>query len=204
MGSKDKLKEYKKKRDFDKTVEPGGDNLSKKRKKIFVIQKHKASNLHYDFRIEIDGVLKSWSVPKGPSTDKKEKRLALLTEDHPLDYADFEGVIPEDEYGGGTVIVWDYGKYENLRKDKEDVSMADSFKDGKIEINLKGKKLKGGYVLINTGGDDDNKWLLKKMDDDEADARRNPVSSEPESALSGKKVEEIEKEMKNDSSKKNK
>jgi len=204
MGSKDKLKEYKKKRDFDKTVEPGGDNLSKKRKKIFVIQKHKASNLHYDFRIEIDGVLKSWSVPKGPSTDKNEKRLALLTEDHPLDYADFEGVIPEDEYGGGTVIVWDYGKYENLRKDKEDVSMADSFKDGKIEINLKGKKLKGGYVLINTGGDNDNKWLLKKMDDDEADARRNPVSSEPESALSEKRIEEIEKEMKNDSSKKNK
>jgi len=202
MGSKDKLKEYKKKRDFDKTVEPGGDSSSKKRKNIFVIQKHDASNLHYDFRIEIDGVLKSWSVPKGPSTDKNEKRLALLTEDHPLDYADFEGVIPEDEYGGGTVIVWDYGKYENLRKDKEEVSIADSFKDGKIEIYLKGKKRKGGNVLINTGGDDDKRWLLKKMDDDEADARRNPVSSEPESALSGKTVKEMEREIKKDSSKK--
>ncbi|MGM0504151.1 MAG: DNA polymerase ligase N-terminal domain-containing protein [Bacteroidota bacterium] len=204
MGSKDKLKGYQKKRDFDKTVEPKGNSLSNKRKNIFVIQKHDASSLHYDFRIEMDGVLKSWAVPKGPSTDQTEKRLALLTEDHPLEYADFEGVIPEDEYGGGTVIVWDYGKYENLRKDKEDVSMADSFKDGKIEIYLKGKKLKGGYVLINTGGDDDNKWLLKKMDDEEADARRNPVSSEPESALSGKKVEEVEKEMKNDRSKKKK
>lgn len=204
MGSKDKLKEYKKKRDFDKTIEPKKDSSSKKRKNIFVIQKHDASNLHYDFRIEMDGILKSWAVPKGPSTDKSEKRLALLTEDHPLDYADFEGTVPEDEYGGGTVIVWDYGKYENLRKDKEDLSIAESFKDGKIEINLKGKKLQGGYVLINTGGDDDNKWLLKKMDDGEADARRNPVSSEPESALSGKKIEEIEKEMKEDNSKKKK
>jgi DNA ligase D-like protein (predicted 3'-phosphoesterase) len=203
MGSKDKLKEYKDKRDFDKTVEPKEDSSSKKRKNIFVIQKHDASNLHYDFRIEIDGVLKSWSVPKGPSTDKNEKRLALLTEDHPLEYADFEGVIPEDEYGGGSVIVWDYGKYENLRKEKEDLSIADSFDEGKIEINLKGKKLKGGYVLINTSGDSDNKrWLLKKMDDDEADARRNPVSSEPESALSGKKIKEMEKEIKDNHSKK--
>jgi len=200
MGSKDKLKEYKNKRDFDKTVEPKGNSKSKKRKNIFVIQKHNASNLHYDFRIEMDGILKSWAVPKGPSTDKSEKRLALLTEDHPLDYADFEGIVPEDEYGGGTVIVWDYGRYENLREKKEDMSVVDSFKDGKIEIYLKGKKLKGGYVLINTGGDDDKRWLLKKMDDDEADARRNPVSSEPESALSGKKIEEIEKEIKEDQS----
>ena len=125
----------------------------------------------------------------------------MLTEDHPLDYADFEGIVPEDEYGGGTVIVWDYGKYENLREEKEDMSVADSFEDGKIEIYLKGKKLIGGYVLINTGGDDYKRWLLKKMDDNEADARRNPVSSEPKSALSGKKLEEIEKEMKDDNSK---
>jgi len=201
MGSKDKLKEYKKKRDFDKTVEPEGNSKSKKRKNIFVIQKHDASNLHYDFRIEMDGILKSWAVPKGPSTDKSEQRLAMLTEDHPLDYADFEGIVPEDEYGGGTVIVWDYGKYENLREEKEDMSVADSFEDGKIEIYLKGKKLIGGYVLINTGGDDYKRWLLKKMDDNEADARRNPVSSEPKSALSGKKLEEIEKEMKDDNSK---
>ncbi len=192
MASKDKLKEYKEKRDFSKTIEPAGDG-SKTKKNIFVIQKHKASNLHYDFRLEIDGVLKSWAVPKGVSTDKDEKRLALLTEDHPLEYADFEGVIPEGEYGAGTVIVWDGGKYENIRKDKDKLSMSECFKDGKIEVSLEGKKLKGGYVLINTG--DKKRWLLKKMDDEEADARRKPVKTQPESILSGKTVDEIEDEM---------
>lgn len=198
-SKKDKLKEYKEKRDFSKTIEPGGDG-SKTKKHIFVIQKHKASNLHYDFRLEIDGVLKSWAVPKGPSTDKDEKRLAMLTEDHPVEYADFEGVIPEGEYGAGSVIVWDGGKYKNIREDKENMSMGQSFKDGKIEVSLEGKKLKGGYVLINTGKDD-KRWLMKKMDDKEADARRNPLNTEPESILSGKTVDEMEDEMKKEKSK---
>jgi DNA ligase D-like protein (predicted 3'-phosphoesterase) len=202
MGTKDKLNEYKKKRDFNKTIEPRGKS-SKGKKNIFVIQKHDASNLHYDFRLEIGGVLKSWAIPKGPSTDKSEKRLAMLTEDHPVDYADFEGTIPEDEYGGGTVIVWDAGKYENKRQEKENLSMEDSFKDGKIEVSLKGKKLKGGFVLINTGKDD-KRWLFKKMDDKEADARRNPLNSEPESILSGKTIEEMEKEMEEGNGKSNK
>lgn len=164
-------------------------------KNRYVIQQHDASNMHYDFRIEIDGVLKSWAVPKGPSTDKNEKRLAMLTEDHPLDYAGFEGTIPEDEYGGGTVIVWDAGTYENLLDEKEEKSMKESFDDGKIEIWLKGKKLKGGYVLIKTGKDD-QRWLLKKMDDEEVDGRRKPLKTEPKSVLSGKTIKEMKKEMK--------
>lgn len=194
MISTDKLNEYKDKRDFDKTAEPDG-KARKKMKNRFVIQQHDASNMHFDFRIEIDGVLKSWAVPKGPSTDKKEKRLAMLTEDHPLDYAGFEGTIPEDEYGGGTVIVWDAGTYENLRDEKEEKSMKESFGDGKIEVWLKGKKLTGGYVLINTGKDN-KRWLLKKMDDDEADGRRKPVKTEPKSVLSGKTIMQMKKTMK--------
>jgi len=166
-------------------------------KKKFVIQKHAASSLHYDFRIEIKGVLKSWAVPKGPSTDNKEKRLAVLTEDHPLDYADFEGTIPEDKYGGGTVSVWDSGTYTNMRREKEGVSIKESFEDGKIEIWLKGKKLKGGYVLIRTDKEKKH-WLLKKMDDDEADARRKPLKTQPESVLSGKTIKEIKKDDQKD------
>lgn len=195
---KDKLNEYRKKRDFKKTTEPGGGEMKKSDQPRFVIQKHDASNLHYDFRLEIDGVLKSWVVPRGPSTDPSEKRFAALTEDHPLEYAGFEGTIPEDEYGGGTVIVWDGGSYRNLREEKDEgMSMQESFDDGKVEVWLEGRKLRGGYVLINTGGKKDNKrWLLKKMKDDEADARRNPVKTEPKSILSDKTIEEMEKEMK--------
>ena len=194
---KDKLREYKKKRDFKKTTEPKGGKKKSSDKPRFVIQKHDATNLHYDLRIEIDGVLKSWAVPKGPSTDPKDKRMAILTEDHPLEYADFEGIIPEEEYGAGPVIVWDGGTFENIRSEKEGdgLSMQKSFDDGKIEVWLNGKKLKGGYVLIRTGKKDENQWLLKKMKDDEADARRNPVSSEPKSILSDKTIEEMEKEM---------
>ena len=115
----------------------------------FVIQKHDASSLHYDFRLEFDGVLKSWAVPKGPSTDPREKRLAIRTEDHPLEYTDFEGIIPEDEYGGGTVVVWDRGSYRNLRANEGEGSldMPGSLRGGLIEIRLKGEKLKGGYAL---------------------------------------------------------
>lgn len=197
---KDKLREYKNKRDFKKTTEPRGGKKGSSDKPRFVIQKHDASNLHYDFRLEIEGVMKSWAIPKGPSTDPSDKRMAVNTEDHPLEYADFEGVIPEDQYGAGTVIVWDGGTYDNLRKDKDDdsLSMQDSFDDGKVEVWLHGKKLSGGYVLIKTGGKDDDKWLFKKMKDDEADARRNPVKTEPKSILSDKTIEEMEEEMENE------
>ena len=191
MSSSDPLSTYRQKRDFRRTPEPSGGRSGSSEKPQFVIQKHDASSLHYDLRLEMDGVLKSWAVPKGPSTDPREKRLAVPTEDHPIDYADFEGVIPEGEYGAGIVLVWDTGPYRNLRSEKkgDGVSMAESYADGKIEVWLEGRKIKGGYALIRTGKEE--RWLLVKMDDDEADARRNPVSTEPTSVLSGRTLEQI-------------
>ena len=162
----------------------------------FVIQKHHATSLHYDFRLEVDGVLKSWAVPKGPSTDPRDKRLAMEVEDHSLDYADFEGVIEEGSYGAGTVIVWDRGTYENL----SDESMAEALERGTARFWLHGEKLSGGYTLRRTSGGETPEfvsqgrradWLLMKRRDEEADARRNPVSSEPRSVLSGRTIEEV-------------
>lgn len=185
-------KGYESKRDFRSTPEPKGGKRKPGKEPIFVIQKHDASQLHYDFRLEVDGTLKSWAVPKGPSTDPSEKRLAVVTEDHPLDYADFEGVIPEDEYGAGTVLIWDRGPYENItEKDGETVPAADALKNGHLLFRLKGEKLKGGYALQHMDGDN---WLLVKMDDDAADARRNPTSTEPQSAVSGRDLDEIAEE----------
>ncbi len=196
------LEEYTRKRDFGKTPEPSGGEREPGDQPIFVIQKHDASSLHYDVRLEVKGVLKSWAVPKGPSTDPGVRRLAIPTEDHPLDYADFEGVIPEGEYGGGTVLVWDAGPYRNLRAEKEEGarSMAESIEDGQVEVWLEGKKLQGGYVLIRTGSaeDDDARWLLIKMKDEKADARRNPTSTEPKSVLSGRTLEEIREQSEKD------
>ena len=196
MSREDALETYRSKRDFARSPEPPGDKgASGQDKRIWVIQKHQARNLHYDLRIEIDGVLKSWAVPKGPSTDPSVKRLATPTEDHPMDYADFEGVIPEGEYGGGTVIVWDAGRYRNVRTgdDGNERPMPDCYADGKIEVSLSGRKLRGGYVLIRTGKDKSGRtrWLLKKIKDDHADARRNPVSTEPRSVLTGRTLEEV-------------
>jgi DNA ligase D-like protein (predicted 3'-phosphoesterase) len=191
------LEKYKQKRDFRKTSEPSGDELNfdwAEEGPIFVIQKHDASNLHYDFRIEVDGVLKSWAVPKGPSTDPSVKRMAIPTEDHPLAYADFEGVIPEGEYGGGTVMVWDRGSYRNLKEDKDggnSKSVAEQVKGGHATIWLEGEKLTGGYALIRTEDGEDERWLLIKMADDEADARRNPTSTEPDSVKTGRSMDEI-------------
>ncbi|PYS68382.1 MAG: hypothetical protein DMF69_20375 [Acidobacteria bacterium] len=150
------LSEYKKKRKFDKTPEPGPTKKKTKTGRMFVIQKHRATQLHYDFRLEADGVLKSWAVPKGPSLDPTVKRLAMEVEDHPVDYAKFEGVIPEGEYGGGTVMVWDYGTYAP-EKD-EDVSAALK----KLKFTLNGEKLKGSWVLVRTRG---RQWLLLKHRD---------------------------------------
>jgi len=158
-----------------------------------VIQKHDATSLHYDFRLEAAGVLKSRAVPKGPSTNPKDKRLAMPTEDHPLDYAGFEGVIPEGEYGAGPVIVWDTGTYRNLtEKDGREVPVEDAVERGHVKVWLEGKKLTGGYALTRIGGGKKGRWILVKMDDEAADARRNPVKSRPESVISGRTVEELE------------
>ena len=193
----DRLREYKGKRDFSKTPEPAGERQGSEGSPVFVVQQHRASTMHWDFRLEVDGVLVSWAVPKGPSTDPSQKRLAVRTEDHPLDYARFEGVIPEEEYGGGAVIVWDYGTYENhSRRDGRDISMAEALQKGHLSVLLSGSKISGGYSLINArlGGSEKN-WLLIKERDDAADARRNPVSTEPESVISGLTVEEMASRM---------
>lgn len=200
--SRDSLKTYLQKRDFRKTAEPAGDSAHTGTRPVFVIQRHDASTDHYDFRLEINGVLASWAVPKGPSTDPSVKRLAIRTEDHPRDYADFEGVIPEAEYGGGTVLVWDAGSYRSLKEDDDDNTMARCLSNGHLTIWLNGEKLRGGYALTRIAKHNDDKdeaasddgseqWLLVKMDDDEADARRNPVSTETKSVTSGRSLKEI-------------
>jgi DNA ligase D-like protein (predicted 3'-phosphoesterase) len=168
--------------------------MNTSKKPIFVIQEHDASTLHYDFRIEAGDALASWAVPKGLSTDPEDKRLAIRTEDHDLDYADFEGVIPPSEYGAGTVIVWDKGSYENwTEEDGKSVDIRDALDNGHAVIRLRGKKLSGGYVLqrIQRDGDNNENLLIIKEDDDDADARRNPISTQPESVKSGKTIEQV-------------
>lgn len=155
----------------------------------FVIQKHDASTLHYDFRLEVDGRMASWAVPKGPSTDPREKRLAMEVEDHPLSWNGFEGVIGSG-YGAGTVIVWDRGTYRNLN----DVPMREALDRGHASFWLEGEKLRGGWTLRRTHGGAKPKWLLIKRRDDEADARRRPTSTQPESVVSGRTIEEVAEE----------
>ncbi|MEJ2683837.1 MAG: DNA polymerase ligase N-terminal domain-containing protein [Candidatus Sulfobium sp.] len=195
MTKKNPLAEYKKKRDFGHTTEPSGGGGGSAMKPVFVIQKHDARHLHYDLRLEVGGVLKSWAVPKGPSTDPAEKRLSIETEDHPLEYAQFEGVIPEGEYGAGTVMVWDRGTYRNLKKKGDDeVSMERCVNDGHITVWLDGSKLRGGYSLTRFRKENSRQWLLVKMNDDGAAPGLDITSSEPRSSVSGRTIEEIAKE----------
>ena len=190
---KEKLARYFAKRDMDKTPEPADLPTSdQEQDPLFVMQKHAATNLHYDFRLAADGVLKSWAVPKGPSTDPSTKRLAIATEDHPMAYANFEGVIPAGHYGAGTVLVWDQGSYENTTEENgERITVAQGIEKGQLTFRLHGQKLRGGYALIRTGQGKGKQWLLVKMKDGEADAERNPVETEPRSVLSGRTLEEI-------------
>lgn len=189
------LDRYRAKRSFDRTPEPSGESTASDDRagrdgdeQRFVIQKHDARRLHYDFRLEADGVLVSWAVPKGPSYDPKARRLAVHVEDHPLDYEDFEGVIPEAQYGAGTVIVWDRGTYRNLtEKSGKPVQVADGVRTGHLSIWLEGAKLTGGWSLTRTSGygEGDN-WLLIKKSDEHADATRDVTADEPLSVVTGR------------------
>lgn len=182
------LEEYHGKRRAGRTPEPRGKRRGRRGGAPgFVIQHHTASTDHYDFRLEIDGVLVSWAVPKGPSTNPKDKRMARRTEDHPLAYADFEGVIPEGEYGAGAVIVWDRGTYAN----DDDHDLSEGLDRGHLSFRLDGEKLRGGYALTRIRTGKDETWLLVKRRDDAADARRKPVRSQPESVVSGRTVDEL-------------
>ncbi len=195
----DPLAAYLAKRDFSKTPEPTGDSqggAGPEGRPVFVVQKHKARTLHYDFRLQVGGVLTSWAVPKGPSMSPKDKRLAVAVEDHPLDYAGFEGTIPADSYGAGPVIVWDAGVYRNLSAEKEDgpKTMEEAIAAGHVEVYLEGEKLRGGFALVHTkmGGKEKN-WLLIKMRDDEADdeAGSDVADDHPDSVLSGRRIEDL-------------
>jgi DNA ligase D-like protein (predicted 3'-phosphoesterase) len=189
MAKDDRLADYHAKRDPKRTPEPRGALARKRRDPLFVVQRHDASSLHYDFRLEIDGVLVSWSVPKGPSLDPGDRRLAIRTEDHPLDYADFEGVIPQGEYGGGTVIVWDTGTFESRTEE----SAADALAKGHLKVALHGEKLRGAFSLVKTDlRGRQEQWLLIKKDDEGADRRRKPAKTQLDSVLSGKTNEELE------------
>jgi len=185
----DPLKEYKRKRDLSKTPEPGPGAAKRKREKkpIFVIQQHAARRMHWDFRLEVDGVLASWAVPKGPSVNPAVKRMAVPTEDHPMEYANFEGVIPPGNYGAGRVIVWDMGVYAPLG----DKPMAEGLKKGHVSFVLVGHKLMGAFALTRFRANEDESWLLVKMDDEYADRKIDIVTAKPESVLSGKTIDEI-------------
>jgi len=191
--AKKTLEEYQAKRDFQQTPEPSGAGRGPSATPIFVVQKHAARRLHYDFRLEVDGVLKSWAVPKGPSTDPQQKRLAVPTEDHPLEYAGFEGVIPEGAYGAGAVLVWDTGPFRNLTEKKGvPVPLPEAVSHGHLKVWLQGQKLKGGYSLTRFKTGKDEAWLLVKADDETADPDTDILLTRPESVLSDRTLEEIE------------
>src|SRR5881392_820478 len=185
----DLLKKYRSMRDFGDTPEPSGGKPKNTKLPIFVIQKHQASHLHYDFRLEMEGVLKSWAVQRGPSYDPTVKRLAMMTEDHPYDYAGFEGVIPSGNYGAGNVIIWDNGTYE-LTEPEDGVK---GIRQGKLAFKMYGKKMFGEWALVKIRGRSPkgNEWLLLKHRDEYANADVDVTELAPQSVVSGKTVEEI-------------
>jgi bifunctional non-homologous end joining protein LigD len=194
MSADDALAEYRSMRDPRTTPEPSGDGSSARDgpdEPIFVVQKHLARSEHYDFRLEVGGVLKSWAVPKGPSTDPREKRLAIRVEDHPLEYADFEGVIPEGQYGAGTVLVWDRGTWEPIEDPHAGLAK------GHLKFRLHGEKLRGGWTLVRIKSRDPRQegktWLLIKERDEAARpaAKYDITAARPESVLTGRDLEQI-------------
>ncbi|MGI5372910.1 DNA polymerase ligase N-terminal domain-containing protein [Streptomyces sp. CA-251387] len=197
MTEKDRLRDYRGKRDFARTREPEGRGAGPGEEPRFVVQIHDASTLHFDFRLQVDDVLKSWSVPKGPSDDPHDKRLAMPTEDHPLEYEEFEGVIPKGEYGGGTVIVWDHGTYEPLSHDRKGrpVDFDESIERGHATFRLRGSKLHGEYALTRfRGGQDGDReaWLLVKAGKgSRARAHGTPDPYRARSALTGRTLAQV-------------
>ena len=188
----DLLKKYQSMRDFSDTPEPSGkEKRPKKKKPMFVIQKHQASHLHYDFRLEMEGVLKSWAVPKGPSYDPGDKRLAMMTEDHPYAYGSFEGVIPEGNYGAGNVIIWDTGTWEFIEPGDDPVKAVAA---GKLTFRLTGKKMFGEWALVRIRGRSTkgNEWLLLKHRDEFANEDVDVTKVAPRSVVSNRTVEEVD------------
>jgi bifunctional non-homologous end joining protein LigD len=192
----DRLSEYRRKRDFTRTREPRGGIRKKSPRLTYVIHKHAASRLHYDLRLELDGVMKSWAIPKGPSLDPSVKRLAIHVEDHPIEYNTFEGTIPAGEYGGGTVMVWDQGTYTapDDSGDPEE-TLREGYRKGDFKFLLRGKRLKGSWVLVRTRGwgnrNRQGQWLLIKHRDKRADPDTDVVAEYVTSAKSGRTMEEI-------------
>lgn len=188
---------YKKKRTFTKTPEPSGKKRTPSKRGLkFVVQKHDATNLHYDFRLEMEGVLKSWAVPKGPSMNPDDKRLAMMVEDHPFDYRNFEGTIPKGNYGAGTVMVWDEGVYNAMEHESEPVKdqeklLLSELKKGDVKVVLQGEKLKGAFALVKMKGRGENSWLLIKKKDDEAS--HNDVTKKAKSVKSKRTLDQIAK-----------
>jgi bifunctional non-homologous end joining protein LigD len=201
--SEEALRTYREKRDFTRTDEPAGGEVPFDRNRpVFTIQKHAATALHYDLRLELDGVLKSWAVPKGPSLDPADKRLAVRVEDHPLDYATFEGTIPQGEYGGGTVLLWDSGWWEpdtawaaEAAKRGPDaagsLSPEESLAKGELKFILHGQKLSGSWALVQMKGRGLKNWLLLKHKDEWARPGSDITSERPESVASGRTIEQI-------------
>src|SRR6185437_4759971 len=183
------LKDYRRKRNFRVTAEPRGGRVQRHNQPIFVIQKHAASHLHYDFRLELDGVLKSWAVPKGPSLDPGTKRLAMQVEDHPIEYGGFEGIIPKGEYGGGTVMLWDLGTWEPIG------DAHNGYRDGALKFVLQGEKLRGGWMLVRKGGHHsavgERHWFLFKEKDRYASAKIDVTAKRPLSVTTGRDLDKI-------------
>ena len=204
-SAREQLTEYRKKRDFKKTAEPSGDRPAADEranertdetagKLKFVIQKHAASHLHYDLRLELDGVMKSWAVPKGPAPDPSLKRLAMQVEDHPIEYNSFEGTIPEGEYGGGTVMLWDNGWYEPEKGGGED-AVREGLRKGDLKIVFHGRRIKGSYVLVRTrgfgSGASKPSWLLIKHKDEHAEKGDALVERHTTSVTTKRSMEQI-------------
>jgi bifunctional non-homologous end joining protein LigD len=187
---------YKKKRNFSNTPEPDAHESSGEKKLHFVVQKHDASHLHYDFRLEIGGVLKSWAVPKGPSMNPEDKRLAVMVEDHPYAYKDFEGIIPPGNYGAGTVIIWDQGFYEPVEAVSQNKKLQEKWlnqelKKGDLKIFLHGKKLKGEFALVHTKIRGEKSWLLIKKHDEYA--LSSDITKKDKSVVSGITIGQLSK-----------